>query len=193
MQRRIVDKNGRLYNDDMILVTGNAACSIGRRNAIFMGVPKSVWRKGYEAAEGVVKGDIKTLAERKARMYARFTPFGITAEQIWAVLGIAGDAEIVPDHLPVMTGILNAIKNGDRTIEDVCSAEPTTTFIAVKISDCWRNSSAPAGGARARRLERPASGLVASISGAGSDGRKAERRAAAGDHRMYLYRRHVDL
>ncbi len=143
VQRRIVDKNGRLYNDDMILVTGNAACSIGRRNAIFMGVPKSVWRKGYEAAEGVVKGDIKTLAERKARMYARFTPFGITAEQIWAVLGIAGDAEIVPDHLPVMTGILNAIKNGDRTIEDVFE-KPAPAF--TKVADPLADKPAGGGG-----------------------------------------------
>src|SRR5215470_4225045 len=34
VNRRISDKHGRIFNDDMIVVTGNAACAIARRNAI---------------------------------------------------------------------------------------------------------------------------------------------------------------
>src|SRR5262249_28257677 len=63
VQRRISDKYGRLYNDDMIAVTGNAACSIARRNAILAGVPKGVWRRAQQEAERVIKGDVMTLAE----------------------------------------------------------------------------------------------------------------------------------
>lgn len=127
VQRRISDRNGKIYSDDMIVVTGNAACAIGRRNAILMGVPRAVWRKSYEAALAAIKGDIKTLAERKARMYARFAPFGVTAQQIWDYLGIGGDDEITSDHLPVMTAALNAIKGGEKTIEDVFFAKSFAT------------------------------------------------------------------
>lgn len=127
VQRRISDRNGKIYSDDMIVVTGNAACAIGRRNAILMGVPRAVWRKSYEAALAAIKGDIKTLAERKARMYARFAPFGVTAQQIWDYLGIGGDDEITSDHLPVMTAALNAIKSGEKTIEDVFFARSFAT------------------------------------------------------------------
>lgn len=43
VRRRISDRNGKLLNDDMIIVTGNAACSIAKRNAIFGGVPEALW------------------------------------------------------------------------------------------------------------------------------------------------------
>jgi len=42
VRRRIVDSKGRLYNEDMILVTGNAACQIAKRNAVLSGVPRGV-------------------------------------------------------------------------------------------------------------------------------------------------------
>ena len=39
VRRRIVDSKGRLYSDDMIIVTGNAAGSIALRNSILGGGP----------------------------------------------------------------------------------------------------------------------------------------------------------
>ena len=42
VRRRISDKRGRLYDDDMIMVTSNAAAAIAKRNAILAGVPKGV-------------------------------------------------------------------------------------------------------------------------------------------------------
>ena len=38
VRRRISDKHGKLLSDDMIIVTGNAACSIAKRNAVLTGV-----------------------------------------------------------------------------------------------------------------------------------------------------------
>lgn len=117
VHRRIVDKYGKLYNDDMILVTGNAACSIARRNAILMGVPKAVWRRAYDMALSVIKGDVKTLAERKTKMFSAFAAFGVKPEQIFAVLGVAGDVEVTIDHLPMLVGMHQALKSGDTTVE----------------------------------------------------------------------------
>ncbi|MFN8826683.1 MAG: hypothetical protein ACK501_17070, partial [Planctomycetota bacterium] len=47
--RRITGKNGRRYSSDMIGVTGNAACSIALRNAVFRGIPRAFWIDIYDA------------------------------------------------------------------------------------------------------------------------------------------------
>jgi hypothetical protein len=119
VRRRIVDSRGKIYNDDMIIVTGNAACSIARRNAILAGVPKAVWRKAYEAAEGAVKGDIKTLAERRAGMFKAFAAFGVKPEQIYGLMEVAGEDEITLDHIPTLTGMYQSLKNGEATVEQM--------------------------------------------------------------------------
>lgn len=119
VRRRISDRQGRLLNDDMIVVTGNAASSIARRNAIFASVPKAVWNRAYEAAERIIKGDAKTLAERRYKAVAAFGTWGVKPEQIFAALGVAGEDEITLEHLPTLIGMFNAIRNGDETVESV--------------------------------------------------------------------------
>ncbi len=117
VRRRISDKNGRLFSDDMIIVTGNAACAIAKRNAILGGVPKAVWRKAYDAAIDVVKGDQKTLAERRAAVFKAFAAFGVKPEQLFAALGIAGEDDITLEHIPTLTGMRAALKSGEETVE----------------------------------------------------------------------------
>src|SRR5215470_13350412 len=41
ISRRIVDRNGRRYPEDVITLTKNAACAIARRNAIYAVVPRA--------------------------------------------------------------------------------------------------------------------------------------------------------
>lgn len=116
-RRRITDKSGKIFSDDMILVTGNAACSIARRNAILQGVPKPVWSQAYEAAESTVKGDVKTLAERRDGMFKAFAAFGVKPEQIFASVGVGGQDDITLEHIPVLTGMYQALKSGEETVE----------------------------------------------------------------------------
>lgn len=118
-RRRIVDKRGRLFSDDMVLMTGNAACSIAMREAILKGVPKPIWRKGYEAVTKVVTGDVKTLVERRDRAVKAFAAYGVKPEQVYGVLGVAGEEDILMDHLPVLFGMFSAIKNGEHTVEEM--------------------------------------------------------------------------
>ena len=42
VKRRITDKNGKTFNEDMQVVTGNAACAIAFRNAVFKVVPSAL-------------------------------------------------------------------------------------------------------------------------------------------------------
>lgn len=123
IRRKISDKNGRVYNDDMIVVTGNAACAIALREAILKGVPKALWRRAYEEAEGVIAGDIKTLAERREGAIKAFAAWGITPDQIFASLEIGGLDEIGLDQIATLTSMFMAIKKGEQQVEDYFPAK----------------------------------------------------------------------
>ena len=122
-RRRITDKNGRLFNDDMIVVTGNAAASIAMREAILKGVPKAIWRRAYDAAEQVIAGDVKTLAVRRADAIKAFATFGITPEQIFASLEVDGLDDIGLDDIATLTAMFKAIRNGEQQVEDYFPAK----------------------------------------------------------------------
>ena len=118
-RRRILDKNGKLYNDDMTIMTGNAACSIALRNAVLDAVPKPIWRRAYEQVEYIIAGDAKTLVERREAAVKAFAVWNITPEQICAYLGVKTIEDIATDHLVLLTGARSAIKNGEETIDSI--------------------------------------------------------------------------
>lgn len=122
-RRRIADKSGRVFGDDMIIMTGNAARSISTRDAILKGVPKALWRAAYEAAEQVICGDVKTLSERRTGAIQRFATFGVTADQIFASLNIAGIDDIGLDQIGTLTAMYKAIKSGEQQVEDYFPAK----------------------------------------------------------------------
>lgn len=122
-RRRIVDKNGRLYNDDMIIVTGNATCSIALREAILKGVPKALWRAAYDAAETVIAGDVKTLAVRRGEALKAFATFGVTPDQIFASLEVEGVDDIGLDQIATLKAMFKAIRAGEQQVEDYFPAK----------------------------------------------------------------------
>ena len=117
VQRRISDKNGKLFNDDMIAVTGNAAASIAMREAVLKGVPKAIWRKAYEAADRVTLGTAETLVARRGKAMAAFAAWGIVPEQIFASLEVAGLDDIGLEEIGLLVAMFQAIKSGDVTVE----------------------------------------------------------------------------
>lgn len=123
VQRRITDKSGKRFSDDMIVVTANAACSVALRNAILKGVPKAFWSDMYEAARATVMGDYKTLANRRADAIKAFQAYGISPEQICATLGVGGVEDIGLENLVTLRGILTSIKEGDTTPEQAFSPQ----------------------------------------------------------------------
>lgn len=118
VRRRISDKHGKLYSDDMIVVTGNAAASIALRNAILGGIPKALWREAYDAAEKVIAGDVKTMTERRAGAIAAFGTWGVTPEQVFASLEVRSEEEIGLDHIATLLAMHRAIKSGEQAVED---------------------------------------------------------------------------
>jgi len=119
VRRRITDKYGNRYKDDMIGVTSNATCSIALRNAILKGIPKVFWKEIYLESRRTAIGDAKTLATKRAAMIDAFGKMGIVPLMIFTLLEIEGETDITLDHLALLRGTYTAIKEGDTTIEQV--------------------------------------------------------------------------
>ena len=118
VRRRITDRNGKRYDDDMIMVTGNAACSIAFRNAVFKVVPFALIKPIYDAAQETSVGKAKSMDERRRGAVEWFGKLGISEERILKTIGRRSMDEVTPDDLVVLKGLSTAIKDGDTTIEE---------------------------------------------------------------------------
>lgn len=118
VKRRITDKHGKRYNDDMIVVTGNAACSIALRNSVFKVIPMAFTKAVYQAARAVAIGDAKTLASKRAEMVAYFGKMGIVPERVLAVIDRKSIEDVSLDDLAVLKGLATAIKEGDTSVDE---------------------------------------------------------------------------
>lgn len=118
VRRRITNKAGRRFNDDMIVVTSNAAGSIASRNAVLQVVPRAYWFPTYEACRKAAVGDQKTLANRRAAALAHFQKMGVSQDRVFALLGVAGVDDITGEQLLKLLGLATAIKEGDTNIDE---------------------------------------------------------------------------
>ena len=123
-RRRIELKKGRKAVDpDMIQIAGAAAISVARRNAILGAVPKPVWRKALEAVESVMRGDVKTLVERRDTAIAYFNKAGVPTERILKALEIAHLDDITLDNLVDLNGMRSALRTGESTLDQLFPEE----------------------------------------------------------------------
>jgi hypothetical protein len=118
-RRRITDKHGRRYNEDMITVTGNAAASIALRNAIFRVVPRAYVDSVFERVRQTALGKASTLAARRSQVLERLALMGATQDRVLAALDVRGVDDITLEHLELLIGWGTAAKNGDRTIDEL--------------------------------------------------------------------------
>lgn len=117
VRRRITDREGRRFNADMIGVTGNAACSIALRNAIFRGIPKAFWNDIYMEARKVAAGNIKSLVTNRTEALNWLARKGVTEATVLAALGVAGVEDIGLDELTTLRGMVTAIKDEGVSVE----------------------------------------------------------------------------
>lgn len=115
--RRITDSTGKRFSVDMIGITAMAAASIAQRDCVLKVIPSPLWRPSFEAALSRITGDVKTLADRRIRAVGQFSVLGVTAEQVFKRLGIAGINDISPEHLVELAGTFTAIRDGQTTVE----------------------------------------------------------------------------
>lgn len=119
VKRKITDKNGKIFTEDMQVVTGNAACAIAYRNAVFKVVPSALCNEVYEKAKEVAKGTAETLTVRRTKAVDYFKSVGVSEKQICDVLEIKKIEDIDIEKLSTLTGMRSLIKNGESTTKDL--------------------------------------------------------------------------
>lgn len=118
VQRRITDRNGKTYNEDMQVVAGNAGNSIAFRNAVFKVVPGALLKPVYEAAKRVAVGDASTLTTRRAKIISRLNSMQVDTQRILSKIGKSSVENIGLEDLEVLIGLGTAIKDGDTTVDE---------------------------------------------------------------------------
>lgn len=123
VKRSIVTSTGKTYSTDMQVVTGNAACSIGLRNAIIKVVPRSFVDKVYAEAVKFAVGDQKTLAKKRKTIFERFKAMGIEETKILTFFEKTKIEEFELKDLEHLIGLGTAIKEGLLKIDDAFSID----------------------------------------------------------------------
>lgn len=156
VRRRISDKRGKVFNDDMIIVTGNAACSIAMRNAILAGVPKPLWRRAYETVQSTITGDVSTLSENREKAFKALAAFGVKPEQVFAALGREGVEDISVDDIGTLRGMYAALKNGEATVEEMFFGTVKPSSQHDKVADPLSDAPAETNNDAAETQDAPA-------------------------------------
>lgn len=118
VRRRITDRNGHRFSDDMIAVTCNAACSIAFRNALFKVVPFALVKGIFEQCKQVSLGKDQTMEQRRANALEAYARIGAKPDQVLAALDRRRVDDITIDDLLHLRGMLTAIKDGELTLEE---------------------------------------------------------------------------
>ena len=135
VRRKITNKSGRRYSDDMVNTTSNAGCAIAFRNAIFKVVPTAIFKEMVGEIKKVGMGDARTIVEKRKAAIAWFDGKGYKSKQVFDMLNSQEDNEtqvkavegLTIEHLTLLRGIVNAVKEDSTTLEEVFSNIPASS------------------------------------------------------------------
>lgn len=118
VKRRITDKYGKTYSEDMQVVTGNAASAIAFRNAVLKVVPKAVTKRVIEGVKQVALGQSLDLETSRQKMLEYFGKLGVTKDMILDYLNLKKVEEIDKEAVFELRATANAIKEGTTTVQE---------------------------------------------------------------------------
>lgn len=117
-KRKILDKDNRRFNEDMILMTQNAATSIAFRNAIFRVIPRSYINIIFDRVRAVATGGSMGLAAKRKEIFDRLAAKGVEAPRVLGALGKAGIDDVTLEDVEHLIGVGTAIAQGSTTLEE---------------------------------------------------------------------------
>ena len=123
VKRSIVGKNGKRYSDDLIRVTSQAAIAIAIRNAIFKVIPQAYADRVWHEAQKVARGESKGLQPRLAKALEYFADKGVSAKQVFDLLGIEGKEDVTWEHIDYLLGLAASLKTGEATVDELFPKE----------------------------------------------------------------------
>lgn len=130
VRKRITNKEGNRFNDDMIGVTGNAAMAVAFRNSVFAVIPKSIVDGVYEATRRKITGDLTTedkmIAKRKEVLLQMEKNHGVNEAQVLTFFKFNQATQIKSDEIIQIIGLMQAFKDGDTTPDQVFGDQMTS-------------------------------------------------------------------
>lgn len=123
VKRRITNKQGQTFSEDMQVVTGNAASSIAFRNAIFKVIPKAYTKKVIEEIKQVALGQANNHELKRQSTVKWFESLGVTIDEILHYIEADCIENIDAEKLLTLRATATAIKEGTTTIQETFKAK----------------------------------------------------------------------
>ena len=122
VKRRITDKFGKTYSEDMQVVTGNAASAIAFRNAVLKVVPKAVTKNVIERVKAVAMGKSMDLEKVRQRLIEYYAKLAVPLDQLLSYSGIIDIQEMDKEKCFELKALATAIKEGTTTVKESFAA-----------------------------------------------------------------------
>ena len=123
VRRKILDRNGVRYNEDMIHTTGLAAAAIAYRNAVLRVIPRAITDKVYEAALNKITGNLSNeqeILKARTEWVKHFkTKYECTDEEILKAVGVRSIQGIGKPEIATLMGMEQSIKDGEFTPDEL--------------------------------------------------------------------------
>lgn len=122
-ERRITNRSGQTYSEDMQIITANAASAIAFRNAVLKVVPKAAIKRIIDSAKQVALGSEMDLETGRKNALANFKKTGVTELQVLSYFGISALADLDKEKLLELKSLWLALKEDRIRIGDVFESE----------------------------------------------------------------------
>lgn len=140
VKRKITNKYGKTFSEDMQVVTGNAACAIAMRNALFKVVPAAHIKKVLDKAKLLSVGEGKEFEQVRKDTINWFASVGVSSKMLFDFLSVKSEQDITAEMVGDLRGVATAIQEGSSTIEEIF-APKVDEKKAKEVSDKFKNFS----------------------------------------------------
>lgn len=123
VERQIVDKTGKRFEEHLINRTIMAAQAIGRRNVIFQIIPREFVNKYHERAKEIAIQDPEALLKTRDKWLAYFEAGGVSRARVLAHFEVANMKNLSAQDVVSMKGYADAIKEGLANLDDIFPAD----------------------------------------------------------------------
>lgn len=158
VKRRITNKKGSRYSEDMIQTTSQAAIAIAARNAILACIPQALWAEAFEASQKTAEGSKDDLPVRRQKLIEAWGVMGVAPQRILQRAGVESLEEVTMAKLKFLRSLYVAVKDGDMTLDELFPSSNA----APKPSSLDEMAAAPVPG------KSPESGAISPANGAKS-------------------------
>ena len=142
--RRITNKSGKTYSDDMQIVTGNAASAIAFRNAVFKVIPAAVTKAvTNEIRQRLLEMTSTKISQKRRNAVEWFTKRGVTEDELRKYLGTDNLETISAEEIVELRGVATAIREGSSSIDEVFRSNSDDRTVSDRKEEIRAKGTAP--------------------------------------------------